>query len=774
MHWIDWLIMLIPATFVIFMGFYSRRYIVGVSDYLVAGRVGRRYMLTTANTLAALGLVTVVMYVEVYYKTGFSLAFFQTILLPITVILSLLGYMSYRFRETRAMSIGQLLEMRYCRSLRIFASFLRIIADILANVIMPAIAARFFIAYLDLPTFINIFGWHCPTFMIVVFVTLALAISMILAGGTLSILVTNTLQSIIVLPLLLLFIIFVLYKFNWGTEVAPVLMDRAAGESFINPYDVSKLRDFNIFTLLVVPIVQAFLHTISGSTGSQNACKSAHEGKIAAILSTWSNAFTVIFYVVIALAIIIVMNHKNYANDARDIRIAITNKIVEDPSIATPQERQKISADVQALPPNIHEIGVDAPLSQSNTLDDKVFETVQRDFTAANPNDEGAGNSKTQQFKTLFRQMMLPMAMRQMLPVGMIGLFCLMIVLFIVSTDDSRIFGEVTIVVQDCVVPFVSREWLTPERHIKLIKIFSLLVGLIYLVCSYFMAQLDYIKMFVDGVFGVWLAGCGPMFVFGLYSRFGTSAGAWASLLSGSLLNLFGLIIRYTWPGTLYPFINRHGWVESLDHFLQKISLPPILEFKMNELVSPINPIEWSFFATMVSIIVYIVVSWLTYKEPFNLDRMLHRGKYATEGAKPIKSEWTWKSVWGKLIGITPEYTKGDKVIAWGVFAYTYGYKFFLCFVVVVIYNIFSPWQLQWWSHYFLITSLVIPGIMAAITSVWFAWGGTRDLILCFRELKGRVANPLDNGMVAEDGVSLDEEAHMAEVDSQKDASSQQ
>ncbi len=71
-----------------------------------------------------------------------------------------------------------------------------------------------------------------------------------------------------------------------------------------------------------------------------------------------------------------------------------------------------------------------------------------------------------------------------------------------------------------------KREWLTPERHIKLIKIFSIMVGLIYLVCSYYMAQLDYIKMFVDGVFGVWLSGCGPMFLFGLYSRFGTSAGA--------------------------------------------------------------------------------------------------------------------------------------------------------------------------------------------------------------------------------------------------------
>ncbi len=39
MSWIDWLITLIPAAFVIFMGFYCRRYIVGVSDYLVASPI---------------------------------------------------------------------------------------------------------------------------------------------------------------------------------------------------------------------------------------------------------------------------------------------------------------------------------------------------------------------------------------------------------------------------------------------------------------------------------------------------------------------------------------------------------------------------------------------------------------------------------------------------------------------------------------------------------------------------------------------------------------
>ena len=46
---IDWLIVLLPLAFVMYMGFYSRRYIVQVSDFLSAGRVCRRYIISAAN-----------------------------------------------------------------------------------------------------------------------------------------------------------------------------------------------------------------------------------------------------------------------------------------------------------------------------------------------------------------------------------------------------------------------------------------------------------------------------------------------------------------------------------------------------------------------------------------------------------------------------------------------------------------------------------------------------------------------------------------------------
>lgn len=761
MTWYDWLIVILPVAGIMYMGWYVRRYITGVSEFLVCGRVCRRYVITTANMANALGLVTLAAFIEVHYRVGFAMGYWYNLSMPITVMIALSGYCIYRFRETRAMSLGQFLEMRYSRSLRIFSCFLRSIAEITANIIMPAIAARFFIAFLDLPRAVDIFGWKCPTFILITVILLTLAVSLICMGGMLSINVTDTIQGLMCFPLIAVFVIFILVKFSWPSEIVQVMSDRAVGESFLNPYDVFNLRDFNLF-MLFVTFFGMFLHTASGVTGGSNSAISAHEGKMGAILGSWRGAFTSIFFVVIAIGIITLMNHINFAEDAKAVRTEISRNIAMD-LIETPEERAEFMKKIEAIPQSTHKIGIDAPMSDKQNSDTVYYETAQQHFGT-----DGQGSYKSQQYRTLFKQLMLPAAMKHMLPPVLAGLFCLMIVVFIISTDDSRIYSASSTLVQDCVVPFYKNETLTPEKHILLIRLVSIGVGVFFLIGSFFMAQLDYINMFVQIMYGLWMGGCGPMIVFGFYSRFGTTAGAWSSLISGMSINLCGILLQRNWAETIYPFLERMGWVESFGNFLSAVSRPfnPYIVWEMNSLKFPINSYEVYFLAMLTSLIVYCAVSWLTCRQPFNLDRMLHRGKYAIEGEKKIKSAWTWKSVWSKLIGITPEYSTGDKIIAWMVFGYSFIYKFAIAFVLVVILNVISPWPLKWWGHYFLFTYLIIPGIAAVITTVWFSIGSSIDLVRLFRDLKERVANPLDNGMV--DGhVSLAEKAQLDAIDRQ-------
>ena len=754
----DWLIVIMPVAFIMFMGWYVRRYILGVSDFLVCGRVCRRYVITTANMANALGLITLVSYIEIHYKTGFALTFWNSVLLPLTVIMSLTGYCIYRFRETKAMSIGQFLEIRYNRPLRIFACFVRSIAELMANIIMPAIAARFFISFLGLPQKVVISGLEIPTFMIIVAILLILAISLIYMGGMLAINVTDTIQGLICFPVITIFIIYFLIKFSWPNEIVQVMGDRVAGENFLNPYDIQQLRDFNLF-MLVTTIMNTILNHASGLTGGSNSAISAHEAKMGSILGSWRGAFSTVFYISFTIAIITIMNHANFKEDAKEIRTNISRNIAEE-LITSPAEREKFMGAIENIPAADHVVGRDAPLSHKKNLDTVYYETAQKQFGI-----DGEGSSKAQQFKTLFNQLMLPAAMRHMLPTGLAGLFCLMIVIFIISTDDSRIYSACSTLVQDCVVPFYKNETLSPEKHILWIRVIAIVIGILFFFGSFFMSQLDYISMFVQIMYGMWTGGAGPMLVFGFYSSFGTTAGAWASLLSGMGVSFIGIFLQRNWAETIYPYLEANGMVEAVGTFLSTVSGPfnPYIVWEMNRLKCPINAYEFFFLAMVISLLVYVIVSLLTCKERFNLDRMLHRGIYS-DGEQKATEKWSIKTVFSKLIGITPEYTKGDKLISYLVFGYTFGYKFLLGFILVVIWNLISPWKMEWWGHYFLFFSMVIPGIAAAITTVWYGIGGTVDLFKLFNDLKNRIVDPLDNGMV-EGHISLADKKHFEEVE---------
>jgi len=132
---------------------------------------------------------------------------------------------------------------------------------------------------------------------------------------------------------------------------------------------------------------------------------------------------------------------------------------------------------------------------------------------------------------------------------------------------------------------------------------------------------------------------------------------------------------------------------------------------------------------------------------------MLHRGKYC-DGETRKPSVWTGKNLYGKLIGITDDYTRGDKIIAWLSFSYTIVFRFLLAFCGVIVWNLVSPWPAQWWSHYFLVISLMVPCVVAAVSTVWSMVDGVVDLCRLFRDLAVRRDKPLGDGRV-EGHVSL-------------------
>ena len=94
----DWLIVIIPTLFVLGMGWYSRRYLRDVTTFLSAGRVCGRYVISVGDVASGLSVIGLMRYAEVHYKTGFATAFWTSLMLPLGVVLSLFGYVTYRFR----------------------------------------------------------------------------------------------------------------------------------------------------------------------------------------------------------------------------------------------------------------------------------------------------------------------------------------------------------------------------------------------------------------------------------------------------------------------------------------------------------------------------------------------------------------------------------------------------------------------------------------------------------------------------------------------------
>lgn len=753
MHWIDWCITIIPVMAVLGVAIYSRRYMRGVADFLAAGRVAGRYVITIGDMESALGIATIIAVAEAQYQTGYAVVFWSYMIAPLSIVIALTGYCVYRFRETKALSLGQFLEMRYNRVIRIVGSGLRSSADMLGNAVAPTIAANFFIYFLGLPHHVTILGVTFPSFSLIVGMVLFMAVLIIWLGGRVSLLITDFMQGIMTLPIFVVFTIYFMSVYSWGHEIAPILTDRAPNESFLNPFDISKLRDFNLF-LLVVAVVNSILNRASWvGNDTSNCARTPHEQKMAGILGAWRGGITALIGILFGLGAITIMQHPNFAPKAKEIRIALSDRAASQ-VMASPKAYRQLMEKVKAVPEQQHQIGIDPPLAREKNLDTPYL-NIAHEVTGA----DGEGNYLFQKFKTLYHQMLMPMAMQRTLPIGLMGLFCLLMVMLMLSTDDSRIMNCSSTIIQDVVMPFRKKP-LTPKEHVFWLRMGALIVAMVFFGFSLFFVQLDYVNMMLTAMFSIWLGGAGPVMIFGLYSRFGNTVGAFCSLIFGSGISISGVILQASWAKHVYPFLERMGWVGSFDGFLRTVTAPfsPYVTWHMDPMKFPINSYEIFFLAMMSGLIAYVAGSLLTYRRPYNLERMLHRGKYNLDHDKKENSPWTWKNFYKKLIGITPEYTRGDRFIAWLVFGYSFVYQIGFCFLFILLWNAISPWPNEWWSHYFFFNRIAVPAVIAAVTTVWFTIGGIRDARRLFRDLSSRVDNPLDDGRV-EGHVSLMDKA---------------
>src|SRR4051794_19012483 len=147
MQLIDWILVAVPLAFVLGFAVYTNRYVKSVADFLSGGRCAGRYLLANARGQSDSGLANSMARFEMILISGFVLGFWDKLYYPIILLVGISGFVVYRYRETRAMTLAQFMEMRYSRAFRLYMGMLAFLSGILNYGIFPAISARFFIYF---------------------------------------------------------------------------------------------------------------------------------------------------------------------------------------------------------------------------------------------------------------------------------------------------------------------------------------------------------------------------------------------------------------------------------------------------------------------------------------------------------------------------------------------------------------------------------------------------------------------------------------------------
>ena len=697
MHWIDWMIAVVPLILVLYIGIKVQKYITGVADFMTAGRVAGRYLLAVADGAAALGLISVINMLEQRYVSGQGYEFWGGFSALLGFFLTLIGFVNYRYRETRVLTMSQFFEVRYSKAFRVFSGLVAFVSGILNYAIFPAVGGRFILYYCQIPDYIDIGGVSVNMFGFLMAFFLIIALFIVLRGGQLANMATDCIQGVLCFSGYVGVATALLFFFS-STQFFETFTARPVQQSFFNPWDTQSLNDFNVLFVLfgLIGVVYGRM-SWQGNQGYYCAGANPHEQKMGGILGGWRAGFNMIMVLVLAFGVYTYMHHPDFAEKAAVMQHEISNRIDAGPS----------AGDIQVT-------------------------------------------------RTLRTQMTVPMVLRQILPLGFTGVFFSMMMFLMISTDSTYLHSWGSIFIQDVVLPF-RRKQLSPAAHMFLLRSAMVGVAIFAWIFSFYFGQVTYIMMFFSLTGAIYAGGAGSCIIGGLYWSKGTAAGAWCAMLLGGGVAVGGFLITQNWGSTLYPYFATYnpGFIDGFIDILRWMNEHVVVaNWDVNNIATrfPISGQELSFLATLTGIGSYVIASLLTCRKPFNLERMLHRGKYNLEHKsveittkKKAKAPFSFS----RFIGISAEYSRGDKVIAWFVFCWSI--YIFLIFVTQLLLSL-SPmirsyelfWE-RWWLWYILPQSL----LMAIVTTIWFSIGGLIDLRKMFVTLKNR---QIAGNIAADDG----------------------
>jgi len=296
-----------------------RPFMRSVADFLAAGRTAGRYMLSVSQGVAALGAISVVGFLEQNYVAGFSLTWWGLSTAVVVLLITVTGFVVYRFRETRCLTLAEFFERRYSRRFRIFMGLLAFCSGIINFGIFPAVGARFFIHFIGLPDTLHLGPVAVDAFPLVMAVLLLTSLFFVFSGGQVAVIITDFVQGIFVNIVFLTIVVFLLATLSWD-QIFTALGTAPPDASLINPFHTSQLRDFNFWYFLIGTIgVVYVVMSWQGTQGYNASAKSAHEAKMGGVLSNWRGLPHIMFMLIVPIVAYTVLHHPDFGAESAQV-----------------------------------------------------------------------------------------------------------------------------------------------------------------------------------------------------------------------------------------------------------------------------------------------------------------------------------------------------------------------------------------------------------------------------------------------------------------------
>jgi solute:Na+ symporter, SSS family len=631
MSWIDWVIVAVIIGGLNLVAVLCRKYIKSVADFLVAGRGVGKFLGMTASEASMVGAITIVAQMQNSFTAGPKFWWYQLQFLIVGLVLALTGWGVYRMRQTRCLTIPELLERRYSRKFRIYCGFLCFLAGIINMGIFPIVGGRFFLYFCGLPHQFELLGMTLPVLPLIAGFFVVVSVMFCFLGGQVTIVITDFIQGAIMMLMYIVVGVVVYRIVNWD-HVAQAIMMQEKPLDFVAPFSTFKSGEFDttIFMMAVFLLFYGVLSWVPSANRGQ-AAVDAREAKLMVMLGNIRIGVGFVLLAFVPVACFAFMNLPEFADKA---------------AVITEQLESITNAKVQS-------------------------------------------------------QMVVPLFLRMILPVGLMGVMTAGVLSAFISTHDTYFLTWASVLINDVVVP-LRKKPLSTRSHLLAIKLAVVGVAVFVFTFSFLYKETEFIMMFQMASAYIFAGGAGAVILGALYWRKGTVAGAWAAMTTGLWVCVAGMLLRQQYIWNSIPFL-RNRW----DEF-------------------PINGYAVAFYAAAFSFIVMVIVSLCTGKKRrFDLDKLLNRGETGTskeEGSRN-RARYLGYITWGVLIVAIPT------VITAVIVTYTHG--------------ISALTWIKFWKVY----SFVLFGSSVPV-SIVFITGGIFDIRRLFKRLKSEQVDVRDDGFI--------------------------